>query len=205
MNGECSDSADLSRLIAEASNGDLGSLDILLARYRPYLRVKVERYLRPLFRSRFDGSDIVQQTCYEAFRGIESLRGATEAEFNAWINRILKNNVANRIRDHTADKRDIRREHAVNIADSEISIQWCLATPTGQPESRVIKGEAALLLAESLARLDPDQQTAIQMRYFEMYTLAEIAAYMQISTATAVRLIDRGLQALHHALPKGVI
>ena len=202
MNGD----SGYTKLISRASKGDQVALDALLARYRPYLRLIAEQNLRPKFRSRFDGSDIVQQTCYEAFRAIESLRGSTEAEFNAWIKRILQNNVTNLLRDHTADKRDVRREQAMNSADSELSLNWLTVSPSGsRPESQAIKGEAALLLAQSMSELPEIQRTAVQMRYLEMYTLREIAEYLETSTSTAARLIDRGLQTLHDVLPDEVL
>lgn len=205
MNEDISGNADLVQLILHAGDGDRVALDSLLARYRPYLRVIAEKSLRPLFGGRFDGSDIVQQTCYEAFRGIETLRGKSEREFNAWINRILRNNVANLRRDHTADKRDVRREEDIDIADSEISLQWSGISLHGRPESQVIKGEAALLLARTLEMLPSDQMTALQMRYLEMYTLAEVAEYMQVSKSSVARIVDRGLEALYDLLPEHIL
>ncbi len=103
-----SPNSTLSRLIFRAKAGDRVALDTLLARYRPYLCVVAEKAMRPHFRTRFDGSDIVQEACQDAVIGIDHLQGTSVPEFHAWIHQILKNNLANLLRDHTAAKRDVR-------------------------------------------------------------------------------------------------
>lgn len=199
-------SDSLSQLISSAGGGDEAALNAVLARYRPYLRIIAERAVRPIFRNRFDGSDIVQQTCYDACRGITAFRGASEPEFNAWITRILNNNVSNLVRDHTADIRDVRRERVINVLDSETSLPWWdLAQPGASPESRIIKGEAALLLADALSKLTDRQRVAMQLRFFEGCTLSEIAEYMESKPASVAGLIERGLQALQEHLPDGIL
>jgi len=191
---------DLTQLIHLARTGDRLALNSLLNRYRPYLRVVAEKLIRSHFRARFDGSDIVQEVCRDAAFGIKQLRASSEPEFNAWINRILKNNLANFLRDHTAAKRDVRLEQ--DVGDGNVSIQWRSRDASGRrPDSRLIQGEAALVLAQSLAGLPDDQRTAIQMRYIEMCKLAEIAEYMQISISSVARLIDQGLNGMKNQLP----
>ena len=69
------------------------------------------------------------------------------------------------------------------------------------PASRVIRGEAALLLADALSTLSSPQSTAVQMRYLEGFRLAEIAEYMGIATASAAANIRRVLESLRQQLP----
>jgi RNA polymerase sigma-70 factor (ECF subfamily) len=206
MTPDNSPSANLIELIARARQGDAAALDSVLGRLRPYLRIIADRDIRPLFRQRFDASDIVQQTCHDATRDFHAFRGTAEAEFHAWVQRILYNNIANQFREHTADKRDVRREQPVAIGDSAISLVWC-SLPAGgrRPESRVIHGEAALLLSQALLQLTDSQRTAVQMRFLEGHTLAEIAQYLDISVPSAAGLIERGLQTLKGLIPEDVL
>ena len=155
-----------------------------------------------MFLSKFDASDAVQQTCLEVFNAIASFRGKNEHEFNAWISTILRRNVQNLMRTHTAQKRDVRREFPLNLQDNEISLQWHIPSDTGTgPESKLIRGEAALVLAESLSWLSDGQRTAVQMRFLEGCKLAEIAEYMEISRPSVARLIERGISELRQHLP----
>ena len=66
--------------------------------------------LPQLCQKREDESDIVQHTLMDATRGLPEFRGETEAEFEAWMSRLLERNILQSVRRHTADKRDVRRE-----------------------------------------------------------------------------------------------
>ena len=66
--------------------------------------------LPQLLQKREDESDIVQHTLMDATRGLPEFRGETEAEFEAWIAKLLERNILQSVRRHTADKRDVRRE-----------------------------------------------------------------------------------------------
>ncbi len=190
-------------LIELARNGQSGAFETLLTRYRPYLRLLADQAIRQLFDRKFDSSDAVQHTCLDAFRAMEQFRGQSEADFHVWITTILHRNLASLMRTHMAQKRDVRREIAlVPSLDGESSLNWLMPADSGTgPSSRIVKGEAALLLAEALAKLEDRQRTAVQMRFLEGYKLSEIAAYLEITASSAATLIDRGLATLRKRLP----
>ena len=194
---------EIESLIRRANAGEAEALDALLTRYRPYLRVVAQRALRQVFQGKFDGSDAVQQTCLEAFHSIGSFRGGGAPEFHAWITRILERNLSNLMRDHTAQKRDVRRELSLVTPDSQLSLAWVdPASPESGPESRIIKGEAALLLAEALSTLNERQSTVLQMRFLEGYKLSEIADYLEITPPSVARAIESGLESLRRHMPR---
>lgn len=196
---------DIADTLLSAKQGDRQALNRLIHRYRPYLRVLAGQSIRQQFHGRFDGSDAVQQTCMEACHGIEGFRGSEEREFHIWIKRILERNLANLMRDHTAQKRDVRRE-ATPGPESHGSLCWIEPAGGGSsPASRVIRGEAAFVLAQAITQLSTSQETAIQMRYIEGFKLAEIAEYMGISTSSAAANIYRGLENLRQHLPHGFL
>lgn len=195
-------SAELNQLVRRVGDGDSDALDLLLTRYRPYLAVVAQRSLRQLYQGRFDGSDVVQQTCIDAFNGIQSLHGTKACEFNAWITRILRRNIATLMREHTAQKRDTRRERSAPSDDGDASLQWIdCQSPRMGPVTRIIRGEAALMLAQALLQLSDAERTAVQMRFLEGCKLAEIAGYLEVTPSVAARLIERGLEDLRRQLP----
>src|SRR4051794_14908998 len=81
-----------------------------LERFRPYLDLLARLQVEPRLRDRLDLSGVVQQALWEAHRDRENFRGKDEAQTAAWLRRILLNNLADEIRKHGAQKRDLGRE-----------------------------------------------------------------------------------------------
>ena len=81
-----------------------------LERHRPYLTLLAHAHLNRRYSARLDTLDIVQQTLLNAFLKRDEFRGSTEAELAAWLREILKNKLADALRDRQRDKRDVRRE-----------------------------------------------------------------------------------------------
>lgn len=200
-NIELSHTNSVSDLLVHVGQGDRLAMEKLLRKYRPYLRVVAQRATRKMFSPKFDTSDIVQQACLEAYNGMPHFRGRSEAEFNGWITTILNRNMINLIRNHTAQRRDVRREFSLGHGGPEISLQWHEADTGTGPASRLLKGEAALILAEALTRLTDSQRTAIQMRFLEGMKFADIADQMDIQPSSVARLIARGIENLRKHLP----
>src|SRR5262249_45068107 len=63
-------------------------------RYRAYLWVLAAQQLPARLRARLDPADVVQETQFKAHKQREQFRGQTEAEYLAWLRRILANNIA---------------------------------------------------------------------------------------------------------------
>lgn len=143
-------------LAAAIRSGDRSELQRLMALYRPRLRAAAEQLIPHPLRVRLDASDLVQDALLQGTAQIEQFQGTTDTEFAAWLKRILQRLIVDRIRHHTSDKRDIRRElpspDGVDRSDSE--------TP-----SRVASRKEDLSrIRRALIRLPPDQQQAIELR-----------------------------------------
>jgi RNA polymerase sigma-70 factor, ECF subfamily len=199
-------SADSIRsLVGRGRTGDRAAFELLFTRYRPYLRVTCALRLPRLCQRREDESDIVQQTLMDAMRGLADFRGETEAEFEAWMAKLLERNILQSVRRNTADMRDVRRE-AVDWspADSAQLVWHSLAGEGSSPEESVFRGEAALELAQALESLPDDQRLAVELRYLGQQPLKRIAEYMSKSTGAVAGLIRRGIERLRDELPADV-
>ncbi len=200
--GSNSSSGKLLELVIRTRDGDVAAAEELFAKYRPYLRVVCALRLPPLCQRREDASDIVQHTLIDAARAITDFRGNTEAEFEAWMARLLERNILQSIRRNTADKRDIRRETIDWKTTDSAQLVWhSLVDDGSSPESSIFRGEAALELAKSLERLPEDQRTAVELRYLGQQSLKTIAEHMLRSPGAVAGLIRRGVENLQQQLP----
>jgi RNA polymerase sigma-70 factor, ECF subfamily len=194
-------SSSLIGLIQQAKRGDSPAIDLLLQRYRPYLRVVCSVQLPQFCQKREDESDIVQHTLMDATRGLPEFRGETEAEFEAWMSRLLERNILQSVRRHTADKRDVRREAIDQNPHDSATLIWRTEAQESSFSSKMFCGEAALQLAQALEQLPEDQRIAVQLRYLGQQSLKSIAEYMTKTTGAVAGLIRRGVEGLREIIP----
>jgi RNA polymerase sigma-70 factor, ECF subfamily len=193
-------SRQLQGLLAE-SRSDAAAADRLLELYRPVLRIIAEQMIGSGLRRREDASDIVQRSVLEAYAAFDQFRGASEAEFSAWLKQILRRNVTNLVRDNRAAKRDLRREQYLDAAENSCGVTWMQPAGRGTtPSQCVIRAEAALNLAQALEELPEAQRDALRMRHLEGLGIDEIAGAMDKTPAAVAGLIRRGLQTLRERL-----
>jgi RNA polymerase sigma-70 factor (ECF subfamily) len=188
------------KLIA-AKQGDENARGELLNTFRPYLNVIAQRMLDDRIQGRLDFSDVVQATFLEASRDFHSFRGETVESFLAWLRNILKNNISTAHQEHLAtQKRSARRE--VSIASpagdngSEVQLANMLPAETSTPSQRLMRDEAAVVLANCMEQIPDTQRDAIRMRYLEGMSLKEISQKMDKSEMAVAGLLKRGLQGL---------
>ncbi len=192
----------LAALLQQAKRGEPAARESLLARYRPYLRVVCALRLPQLCQKREDPSDIVQLALIDAAGALGDFRGGSEGEFEAWILQLLERNILQSVRRNTSAKRDVRRETTDGQHSDAAQFVWhTIADDGSSPASSIIRGEAALSLAEALQRLPEDQRLAVELRYLGHYSLKSIAEYMEKSTGAVAGLIRRGVDGLRRVLP----
>jgi RNA polymerase sigma-70 factor (ECF subfamily) len=150
---------------------------------------------------REDESDIVQHTLMDATRGLPEFRGETEAEFEAWMSRLLERNILQSVRRHTADKRDVRREVIDQNPHDSATLVWHAEAQESSFSSKMFRGEAALQLARALEQLPEDQRIAVELRYLGQQSLKSIAEYMTKTTGAVAGLIRRGVEGLREIVP----
>ncbi len=193
-------------MLHAARGGDCEQFGRLLEQYRGYLLMLGHRYLSDGMRRRVDPADLVQSTFLEAQRDWQGFRGSSPGEFVAWLQQILRNNVAAAVARHvTAQKRSIRRETAPSARTSADG-DWLAQIPGDHstPSRRMIRAEAGITLLQSLHQLPEGQAEAIRLRYLEDAPLAEIADRMGKSETAVAGLLKRGLAKLRTVLaPQG--
>jgi RNA polymerase sigma-70 factor (ECF subfamily) len=192
-------------LLARARSGDTAALGRLLDAYRGYLvllaRVQVDKGLRV----KLGASDVVQDTFLEAHRDFAQFRGQTAGEFLGWLRQILARNLANQVRRYRGTRaRDIRLEQGLagDLDRSSAALGGTLAAGVGSPSREADRHEAAVRLADALARLPPDYREAIVLRNLEELPFPEVADRMGRTVDSVKKLWARGLAQLRTLMPE---
>lgn len=84
-------------------------------------------------RAKADASDLVQQTLLEAYRDFGQFRGRTEAEWLAWLRRILARNAAEFVRHYRLTG---KRQTAREVRSSPAAVPACNRRPPTRRRAR---------------------------------------------------------------------
>src|SRR5262245_31341944 len=105
------ESFSIPELLQQARSGDAEALQLLLQRYREFIRLVVSCHSPGQLRARLDSSDLVQETLLQAAQHIGQFQGHAEEEWRAWLGRIAEREVIHQARRHLdAAKRARSRE-----------------------------------------------------------------------------------------------
>ncbi len=173
-----------------------------LEQFRSYLLVLALLRLDRRLQGKLDASDVVQQTLLEAHLGLGQFRGQTVGEQAAWLRQVLARNLANAVRDHGRNKRDVAREQPLQAAldESASRLEFWLAAEQSSPSQQAERHERAVRLAAALAGLPDNQREAVVLRHWQGCSLAEIAKRLGCTTAAVTGLLHRGLRKLREGL-----
>ncbi len=210
LNGMTTSEIPASELIQRCRQGDAAARDELFVRYRHYLRVLAQGQLGRHLRAKCDPSDLVQQTLLEAHRDFGRFTGGTEAELLGWLRQILAHNLYNEARHYATKQRAATREVSLDdvrtgLEHSSAALGRCLAAGGSTPSQSAVRREAAVQLADLMARLSADYQTVLVLRIFEGLSAEEVAERMG-RTAGAVRMLQmRALEALRESMKQSAV
>jgi RNA polymerase sigma-70 factor (ECF subfamily) len=173
------------RWLAPARAGCPEALGRLLECYRPYLLHLARRQLGQGLRAKGDPGDLVQETFLEAYREIDRFQGHSEAEWRAWLRRMLRNNALNFVRRYRGTaKRAAARECPVAATESTPGPD----ADHGSPLEHLIAAEEASRLRTILARLPADYREVLLLWAREQLSFPEIGGRLG-RTANAARLL----------------
>jgi RNA polymerase sigma-70 factor (ECF subfamily) len=171
-------------------------------RYRGFLRVLARAAIGQRWDRRFDASDLVQETLLDAHRHRGQLRGQSPGEIAAWLRIILERNIAQAMRDHRRERRDLRRELSLDaiLDQSSNRLAACLGGGGSTASRKAQRQELAVQVGEALIELPRAQQDAIIGLYIEGLPIDEVARRLERTPTAVTMLVRRGLQKLRAIL-----
>ncbi|MGH7192703.1 MAG: sigma-70 family RNA polymerase sigma factor [Candidatus Saccharimonadales bacterium] len=190
-------------LLAAAREGDTQQKGLLFQSCRSYLNLLARAQVRGWMQAKVDASDLVQLTLLEAHRDFDRFVGRSEAEWLAWLRRILAHNTADVIRHYCgADKRQVRRE--VRFADpADESRAAGAPEPIGREPTasqQLICRDRQLQLAAAVEALPPNYREVIVLRNLERLSFEQVAERMGRSRPAVQMLWGRAIQKLQAEL-----
>ncbi len=192
---------DIKRLIELARKGDEQAKSELFTYYRQHLRNWVQQSDAAL-QSKFDASDVVQETCFHAASNLGRFRGDSQAEFEAWLRRILMSRQVSLMRDYRyTKKRDVRKEKRIATSDdSSVRGQSVLAIDSSSPSKIVAQTERKGILREAIEDLPDDYREVIIRHGIHGESMSEVARSTGLTESNAWKLWARALLALRKSL-----
>jgi RNA polymerase sigma-70 factor (ECF subfamily) len=186
----------LRRLVERASSGDGPSLDQLLLQHLPRLRAFVRLRSNPIVRQHESCSDIVQSVCREVLQATGRFEYRGDGPFRSWLFRTALNKILERTRALTQQKRDVRRETAV-----ESGIDYGGLAGSGPTASQVAAaGELSERMERAFDALPEDYREVIALSRVVGLSHAEIAEQLGRSEGAVRMLLSRALVAYIEAL-----
>lgn len=194
------------KLLDEACAGNPEAKSLLFQYYRRYLRMWADRRRNEGLRAKFDESDVVQETCMQAARTLHQFRGTTEAEFIAWLRRILETTNSSLARDFwNAQKRDIRKERRIDAFEelSSGADLGVLATDDSSPSEHAMRLEREAMLLQAISTLPSDYQEVIVRHGMQEEPIRDIARSLGRTDSGTWKLWARALLALRKIMGNG--
>ncbi len=200
MDESTDDSTQTRRLFDRTRAGDSAAFDLLLARHRGYLRRIIEMRMDPQLRSRFDASDILQETQIEAHERLGEYLERRPMPFRLWLRKTAHQRLLRMRRAHVeAQKRAVNREVPLPRRSSlELALRLLRTgtTPSGQLGRR----ELARRVRVAMGQLTEADREMLLMRNFEGLTIREVALILDLDPGTVSRLHGRALLRLERIL-----
>jgi RNA polymerase sigma-70 factor (ECF subfamily) len=188
--------------LASARRGSREAVADLVEQCRQYLWLVADREISPALRPKIAPSDLVQDTYREAAEKFEQFRGATQAEFVAWLLRILESKLKRVRRTYeTAQKRNVRRELPVD-SDAMDLLPALSGAGVRTPGSEAAAREMVAALNESLVKLPDEYRQAIELRSWQRKSFAEIGIAMGRTPEAARKLWCRAIERLGRELER---
>ncbi len=149
-----------------AREGQQEALNGLLETHRNYLRVLAASCLHRKMRGKADPSDIVQETLVKVHENFRQFRGTTELEWMAWLRRILVNHLADVQKGFQRQRRTVAREQSLEslVDRSSAILRNMIPAPGPSPSQEAQRREAAALVADALAELEPEDSEVVILR-----------------------------------------
>ncbi len=173
-------------LVTETKDGSLEAFDLLMQKYE----AEVYRVAYSYTRDTDSAMDISQNVFIKVFENLNSFRRSST--FKTWLIRIAWNESRNWI------KRNKRHLMHQDVEATQIST-------VHKPDAEMESTEDKIMLLRSLYNLNTRYRLAVVLRYFENYSLRDIAAILDCSEGVVKNMLFRSLQKMKQTLKKSEI
>jgi RNA polymerase sigma-70 factor (ECF subfamily) len=183
-------------LIDAARSGDDSAWSELNVRYRRILSLLVRSNRPPSMRGRVGTEDVVQSTFLSAFRGLGGYEDRGRGSFLAWLKTILRNRIAQRLRQHAAERRDTNREEPLGESHSSTTAQ------DPSPSEIAARAESCSRLLEAVAELPSEHRDLIICHFFEGMSTRSMARTFDASETSVRRRLGKSLELLRKQMDR---
>ena len=170
-------------LVKDIKDGQLESYDELMQRHQK----NVYRIAFSFARSEQGAMDISQNIFLKAYENINRFR--EESQFKTWLTRISYNEGQNWIRKNNKYLKNVDVESHLDKSASAVT-----------QEDEYLALENKTILLRSLYGLNTKYRLAIILRYFENYSIQDIAETLNCSEGVVKNMLHRSLQKLKKLL-----
>lgn len=156
----------IARSIQLARDGRQDALSDLLETHRNYLRLLAASCLHREMQGKADASDVVQEALLKVHENFHQFRGTTELEWMAWLRKILVHQLADIQKGLQRQRRQASREQSLeSLVDRSSAMLRNLVPAQGtSPSQSAQRREAAALVADALAELEPADRDVVILR-----------------------------------------
>jgi RNA polymerase sigma-70 factor (ECF subfamily) len=203
MDETTADSAETQRLLEQVQAGDSTAFERLFARHRDYLRRIIELRLDRQVRSRFDASDVLQETHIEASGRLQEYVARRPMPFRLWLRKTAHQRLLRLRRAHAdAQNRAVGREVPLPHRSSVELAQQLLGNGT-TPSEKISRQELAQRIRGAMGQLAEAEREVLLMRNFEGLSVREAGCILDLDPGTVSRLHGRALMRLAEILLEG--
>ncbi len=168
--------------------------------YRDYLRLLARSHMPSGRRGQLDASDAVQLTLLKAHEKQEQFRGTTDVELRAWLRTILARILADATRVNRRRRGDRIRSIEASLDQSSARLEAFLAAEQSAPSEQAMRAEQTVRLASALRQLPDDQRSALELRYLQGLSVADVAERMGRGLESVTGLLYRGMKSLRRLM-----
>jgi RNA polymerase sigma factor (sigma-70 family) len=186
-----------------AAGGDRRALESLLLHFHDPLFRSIQSSLSSGSPADITAEDILQDTLFEAFRGIRRLEPRGHQAFFHWLKAIADSRFHDLIKAGRAQKRGgdhNRITRAPSAGSTALSILGRMAGPDLTPSRIARKKETLDAIVHSLEGLDPLRRQVMQMRFGRGLSLREVADKTGKSPGAVKMLINRSIKDLRNKI-----
>lgn len=200
--------AEFAELLKRIRAGEQAAQNEILEKYRPYLKMLAQSNVDTWVQAKTDASDIVQESMIDACRGVQNFAGNTEAEWLAWLKKIVSNNLHDMVRHYKgAAKRDVSRERSWEVSSAGQSGKFERAPMEQEPRPSqiVMQSEREEHLAYAIGQLDESYREVIRLRNLQRLPFDEIAEQMGRSRSAVQMLWTRAMVKLSEEMKRKTV